>query len=68
MSPALQAHIDFALEMLNELPVELSQNMVKHQLKLADRQCRIAHLSKRVQDTITMLVTVTGLISNKMKC
>lgn len=57
MSPMLQEHVDFALEMLNELPIELSQNMVKHQLKLADRQCRIADLSDRVQKTITMLVT-----------
>ena len=31
--------------------------MVKHQLKLADRQCRMAELSQRVQDTIVMLVT-----------
>ena len=31
--------------------------MVKHQLKLADRQCRMAELSQRVQDTVTMLVT-----------
>jgi hypothetical protein len=57
MNPALQAHVDFAMEMLNENPIELSQNMVKHQLKLADRQCRIADLSRRVQDTIIMLVT-----------
>ena len=28
-----------------------------HQLKLADRQCRINALSSRVQDTIIMLVT-----------
>jgi hypothetical protein len=57
MSATLQAHVDFALEMLNDLPVELSQNMVKHQLKLADRQCRIAHMSHRTQDTIIILVT-----------
>jgi hypothetical protein len=31
--------------------------MVKHQLKLADRQCRMAELSQRVQDTVTILVT-----------
>src|SRR5262249_54855795 len=29
----------------------------KHQLKIADRQCRMADLSQRVQDTITILVT-----------
>jgi hypothetical protein len=32
--------------------------MKKHQLKLADRQCRIAELSQRVQDTIVMIVTL----------
>ena len=31
--------------------------MVKHQLKLADRQCRMAELSQRVQDTVVILVT-----------
>ena len=57
MDERLQEHIDYALEMLNKLPIELSENMVKHQLKLADRQCRIAELSQRVQDTIIILVT-----------
>ena len=31
--------------------------MVKHQLKLADRQCRMAELSQRIQDVVTILVT-----------
>jgi len=31
--------------------------MRKHQLKLADRQCRMAELSQRVQDTVILLVT-----------
>jgi hypothetical protein len=31
--------------------------MRKHQLKLADRQCRMAELSQRVQDTVVILVT-----------
>ncbi len=31
--------------------------MRKHQLKLADRQCRMAELSQRVQDTVVLLVT-----------
>ncbi len=57
LSPTLQEHVDFAAEMLSNLPLELSEAMVKHQLKLADRQCRIAYLSQRVQDTITILVT-----------
>ncbi len=46
LNPILQEHVDFALSMLSEAPFELSQNMVKHQLKLADRQCRIADMSR----------------------
>jgi hypothetical protein len=57
LNPVLQNHVDFALSMLHEAPFELSHNMVKHQLKLADRQCRIADLSARIQDTIIILVT-----------
>jgi alkylation response protein AidB-like acyl-CoA dehydrogenase len=58
LSPVLQDHLDFALSMLEESPLELSSNMVKHQLKLADRQCLIADMSQRIQDSITILVTV----------
>ena len=43
--------------MLQEAPFELTQNMVKHQLKLADGECRIAEMSQRIQDTIVILVT-----------
>jgi alkylation response protein AidB-like acyl-CoA dehydrogenase len=57
MSERMQEHVNFCMEMLQDLPVELSSNMVKHQLKLADRQCRIAELSQRVQDSIIILVT-----------
>jgi hypothetical protein len=57
LSPVLQDHVDFALAMLGEAPFELSENMVKHQLKLADRQCRIADLSQSIQDIVVILVT-----------
>jgi alkylation response protein AidB-like acyl-CoA dehydrogenase len=57
LSPVLQEHVDFALSLLQESPFELTQNMTKHQLKLADRQCRIAEMSQRIQDTIVILVT-----------
>ena len=57
ISPVLKEHIDFALNHLNGAALELSEPMVKHQLKLADRQCRIAHMSQRIQDMITILVT-----------
>jgi hypothetical protein len=56
MPPELQEHVDFAMKMLHGAPVELSEAMVKHQLKLADRQCRIAEMSQRIQDSITILV------------
>ena len=32
-------------------------SMTKHQLRLADRQCRIAELSQRVQDLVVILAT-----------
>jgi hypothetical protein len=57
MGAALKGHIDFAIEVLEQSPIELSDAMTKHQLKLADRQCRIAEMSQRIQDAITMLVT-----------
>ena len=32
--------------------------MRKHQLKLADRQCRMSILSRKIQNLVTMMVTV----------
>jgi len=57
MDKRLNEHVNFALAELHQSPMELSGNMVTHQLKLPDRQCRIADMSQRVQDTITILVT-----------
>jgi alkylation response protein AidB-like acyl-CoA dehydrogenase len=57
MEPRLQAHVDFALRMFARHRKEISATMVKYQVKLADRQCRMAELSQRVQDTVVMLVT-----------
>jgi hypothetical protein len=57
MDERLNEHINFAMEQLHQSPMDLSENMVKHQLKLPDRQCRIAELSQRVQDAIIMIVT-----------
>ena len=34
----------------------LERHSAKHQLKLADRQCRMAEVSQRVQDTVVILV------------
>jgi hypothetical protein len=57
MEPRLQVHVDFALRMFARHRKEISATMVKHQVRLADRQCRMAELSQRVQDTVVMLVT-----------
>jgi alkylation response protein AidB-like acyl-CoA dehydrogenase len=57
MSPRLAEHVSFALEQFQRFPTEISGTMRKHQLKLADRQCRMAELSQRVQDTVVLLVT-----------
>jgi hypothetical protein len=57
MSSELQAHAEFAVDMLQNSPLEISGAMSKHQLALADRQCRMSELSQRVQDTVTILCT-----------
>jgi alkylation response protein AidB-like acyl-CoA dehydrogenase len=57
MDKRLAGHVDFALEAFHRYPKEISAAMRKHQLKLADRQCRMAELSQRVQDTVIILVT-----------
>jgi acyl-CoA dehydrogenase len=57
MDARLQGHVDFALEMFGTLRGEVSAAMEKYQLKLADRQCMMAELSQRVQETVVILVT-----------
>jgi alkylation response protein AidB-like acyl-CoA dehydrogenase len=57
MDRRLAGHLDFALAQFLRLPLEISGTMSKHQLKLADRQCRMAELSQRVQDVVVLLVT-----------
>ncbi|QDT67387.1 Acyl-CoA dehydrogenase [Planctomycetes bacterium MalM25] len=53
----LQYHAEYACRKLPEMALEIDSAMQKFQLKLADRQCRMAELSSRAQDLITMLVT-----------
>jgi alkylation response protein AidB-like acyl-CoA dehydrogenase len=53
----LRRHAEFACEQLQRMAVEISGTMSKFQLALADRQCRMAELSLRCQDLITMLCT-----------
>jgi alkylation response protein AidB-like acyl-CoA dehydrogenase len=52
---ALRHHAEFAAEGLQRSPLEISGTMRKHQLKLADRQCRMAELSGRIQKLVVML-------------
>ena len=53
----LQEHCRFAAHYLQRAPREISGAMRKHQLKLADRQCRMAELSGRIQKLLIMLCT-----------
>ncbi len=57
MSPELREHAEFACDWLQRQPLVISGVMRKHQLKLADRQCRMADLSQRIQDAIVILCT-----------
>jgi acyl-CoA dehydrogenase len=53
----LREHAEFAATQLQRSRTEISEVMAKHQLRLADRQCRIAELSQRLQDMVVMLAT-----------
>lgn len=53
----LNGHVEFALDQFRRAPLEISAVMRKHQLKLADRQCRMSEVSQRVQDVVVLLVT-----------
>ncbi len=53
----LADHAQFAIKVLNHAALEISGVMRKHQLALADRQCRMAEVSARVQDAIIILCT-----------
>lgn len=50
-------HAKFAYEFLQRGPSEISATLRKHQLKLADRQCRMSELSSRYQKALVILVT-----------
>ena len=57
MPKNLREHAEFACEKLQRMALEISGTMSRFQLKLADRQCRMAELSQRCQDVITILTT-----------
>jgi alkylation response protein AidB-like acyl-CoA dehydrogenase len=55
MPAALARHAEFACDALQNMSLEISSTMMKFQLSLADRQCRMAELSARCQNYITIL-------------
>ena len=57
MPPSLQEHADFASRALQQMPLKISGTMRKHQLALADRQCRMAALSENIQGLLIILCT-----------
>ncbi|MEQ8849464.1 acyl-CoA dehydrogenase family protein [Botrimarina sp.] len=57
MPDELKRHAAYACDALPRMALEIDSAMQKFQLKLADRQCRMAELSQRTQDLITILVT-----------
>ena len=57
MPSNLRQHAEWAADRLQESPMEISGTMRKHQLKLADRQCRMSELSTRIQSLIIILCT-----------
>ena len=59
MPSKLKDHASWACAQLQKSPLEIDGAMRKHQLKLADRQCRMAELSLRIQSMIVMLATAT---------
>ena len=57
MPKSLQGHARFAQRLLSRSGFHISGTMRKHQLKLADRQCRMSELSLTLQNAIVVLVT-----------
>jgi alkylation response protein AidB-like acyl-CoA dehydrogenase len=53
----LLAHAQFAADQLARMAREISATLRKHQLKLADRQCRMSELSARAQMLTVILCT-----------
>lgn len=50
-------HARFAWAFLQQMGDELSATLRKHQLRLPDRQCRMAELSQRAQTAVVILCT-----------
>jgi hypothetical protein len=57
MPKRISNHVRFAQKVLSGSGMLISGTMRRHQLKLADRQCRMSALSSRLQDAVVILVT-----------
>lgn len=57
VADGLRDHAKFAQKTLSKAALEVSGTMRRHQLKLADRQCRMSALSSKLQNAVAMLVT-----------
>jgi len=57
LPPAMREHAAYAAHGLQRMALRISGTMQKHQLALADRQCRMSSLSQQVQDLVTILCT-----------
>jgi len=57
MPSRLREHAEFACYHLQKSALETSATLRKHQLKLADRQCRMSELSGRIQTLLVILCT-----------
>ena len=55
MPSRLRQHAEFACDRLQRSGLRISSTMQKHQLALADRQCRMSELSHRVQSLNVIL-------------
>jgi hypothetical protein len=54
---SLREHAEFACAFLQKSPRTIDRVMRKHQLALADRQCRMSCLSGQIQDAVVILCT-----------
>ena len=57
MPRKLGHHAEYAARQLSQSPRIISGTMRRHQLKLADRQCRMSYLSTQIQSMVVMLCT-----------
>lgn len=57
MPDGLRRQAEFACEQLQSARLEISGLMRRYQLRLADRQCRMAEISARIQKLVVILCT-----------